>query len=361
MNNNRYRVLVNGVCTSDLPSDAAVLTVTGTASITTQPANDAGCSGSDVSFTVQATNAISYQWQVSTDGGTTWTNITGATSATYTAAGVNDTDNNNQYRVIIDGGCNSVTSAAAVLTVHPLPVVSASGPTTAVCSGSAVTLTGNGANTYTWNNGVTNGVAFNISSTTTYTVTGTDANGCTSTGDITVTVNPVPTVVISTANTSVEEGSSTTLTATATPAATTFTWFKNGGVVPGATGNTLVVNSDEVGTYTATADVNDCTGTSNTLIITLAEPNFSFITPNPNNGVFQVRVRNASGSTPVQRLVAVYDAKGSRVYAKYYTSNPGTAVDVMQVDMRNVAAGNYMLVLTEDGKFVRSAQVHVNR
>jgi hypothetical protein len=361
MNNNRYRVLVNGVCTSDLPSDAAVLTVTGTASITTQPANDAGCNGSDVSFTVQATNAISYQWQVSTDGGTTWTNITGATSATYTAAGVNDTDNNNQYRVIIDGGCNSVTSAAAVLTVHPLPVVSASGPTTAVCSGSAVTLTGNGANTYTWNNGVTNGVAFNISSTTTYTVTGTDANGCTSTGDITVTVNPVPTVVISTANTSVEEGSSTTLTATATPAATTFTWFKNGGVVPGATGNTLVVNSDEVGTYTATADVNDCTGTSNTLIITLAEPNFSFITPNPNNGVFQVRVRNASGSTPVQRLVAVYDAKGSRVYAKYYTSNPGTAVDVMQVDMRNVAAGNYMLVLTEDGKFVRSAQVHVNR
>ncbi|HML57881.1 MAG TPA: T9SS type A sorting domain-containing protein [Ferruginibacter sp.] len=85
------------------------------------------------------------------------------------------------------------------------------------------------------------------------------------------------------------------------------------------------------------------------------------MTPNPNNGVFQVRVRNASGSAPVQRLVAVYDAKGSRVYAKYYTSNPGTAVDVMQVDMRNVAAGNYMLVLTEDGKFVRSAQVHVNR
>lgn len=361
MNNNRYRVLVNGVCTSDLPSDAAVLTVTGTASITTQPANDAGCSGSDVSFTVQATNAISYQWQVSTDGGTTWTNITGATSATYTTAGVNDTDNNNQYRVVIDGACNSVTSTAAVLTVHPLPVVTASGPTAAVCSGSAVTLTGNGANTYTWNNGVTNGVAFNISSTTTYTVTGTDANGCTSTDDITVTVNPVPTVVISTANTSVEEGSSTTLTATATPAATTFTWFKNGGVVPGATGNTLVVSSDEVGTYTATADVNDCTGTSNTLIITLAEPNFSFITPNPNNGVFQVRVRNASGSAPVQRLVAVYDAKGSRVYAKYYTSNPGTAVDVMQVDMRNVAAGNYMLVLTEDGKFVRSAQVHVNR
>ncbi|HRN80353.1 MAG TPA: M36 family metallopeptidase [Ferruginibacter sp.] len=361
MNNNRYRVLVNGVCTTNLPSDAAVLTVTGTAAVTTQPSNNAGCSGSDVDFSVQATNALSYQWQVSTDGGTTWTDVTGATSATYSATGVDVNDNNNQYRVVINGACNTVTSNAATLTVNPLPVVTANGPATAVCSGSAVTLSGNGASTYTWNNGVTNGIAFNINNTTTYTVTGTDANGCTSSDNITVTVNPVPNVVINTTNTSVEEGSTTTLTASATPATTTFTWLKNGGVVPGETGNTLVVSSDEVGTYTATAEVNGCTGTSNTLIITLAEPNFSFITPNPNNGVFQVRVRNTAGNTPAQRLVAVYDAKGSRVYAKYYTSNPGTSVEVMQVDMRNVAAGNYMLVLMEDGKFIRSAQVHVNR
>ncbi len=39
---------------------------------------------------------------------------------------------------------------------------------------------------YTWDNSVTNGVAFNPSSTNTYTVTGTDGNGCFATDNVTV-------------------------------------------------------------------------------------------------------------------------------------------------------------------------------
>ena len=72
-----------------------------------------------------------------------------------------------------------------------------------MCPGAAVTLTGAGANTYSWNNGVSNAVAFVPSTTTTYTVTGTDGNGCTSTDQVLVTINTVP-----------------SLTATATPAST---------------------------------------------------------------------------------------------------------------------------------------------
>ncbi|HIP37039.1 MAG TPA: T9SS type B sorting domain-containing protein, partial [Crocinitomix sp.] len=72
--------------------------------------------------------------------------------------------------------------------------VTANATTTTLCAGQSVTLTGSGATTYTWDNGVTNGVAFTPATTATYTVTGTDANGCTNTDQVTVTVNPLPVI-----------------------------------------------------------------------------------------------------------------------------------------------------------------------
>ena len=48
-----------------------------------------------------------------------------------------------------------------------------------VCIGDSLVLSANGANSYTWNNGVTNLVSFVPSSTTYYVVEGIDGNGCT--------------------------------------------------------------------------------------------------------------------------------------------------------------------------------------
>lgn len=85
------------------------------------------------------------------------------------------------------------------LTINPLPVVD--GNDASICAGGSVTLNGTGANTYTWNNGVTNGVAFNPAATNTYTVTGTiTATGCASTGTATVTVTPLDNPSFTTAN-----------------------------------------------------------------------------------------------------------------------------------------------------------------
>lgn len=76
------------------------------------------------------------------------------------------------------------------ITINPLPIVDGNDET--VCAGTSVTLNGTGADTYTWNNGVTNGVPFTPSATTTYTVTGTiTATGCTNTGTAVVTVTPL--------------------------------------------------------------------------------------------------------------------------------------------------------------------------
>ena len=75
-----------------------------------------------------------------------------------------------------------------VITVNSNPTVIAGSDQT-ICAGESVTLTGSGATSYSWDNGITDNTAFVPSSTTTYTVTGTNANNCTATDDVVLTVN----------------------------------------------------------------------------------------------------------------------------------------------------------------------------
>lgn len=79
------------------------------------------------------------------------------------------------------------------ITVYPLPLIDA-GDDQGICEGSSVTLTGSGSAAYSWNNGILDGIPFIPASTTTYTLTGTSAEGCVNTDQVLVTVNPIPTV-----------------------------------------------------------------------------------------------------------------------------------------------------------------------
>jgi gliding motility-associated-like protein len=78
------------------------------------------------------------------------------------------------------------------ITVHDLPNVIANADDDEVCLGESITLTGSGATAYVWDGGVTDAVTFSPLVTTTYTVTGTDVNGCTNSDAINITVNPIP-------------------------------------------------------------------------------------------------------------------------------------------------------------------------
>ncbi len=84
-------------------------------------------------------------------------------------------------------GCVNADTIS-ITSVLSLPAVTATASDDTVCVGDPLTLTGGGANTYTWNNGVTDGVPFNPAVTQEYIVTGTDLNGCSNNDSVTVVV-----------------------------------------------------------------------------------------------------------------------------------------------------------------------------
>ena len=73
-------------------------------------------------FTVEATGSdLSYQWQQSTDKGSSWTNIARATSDTYTTGKTTMDMSGTQYRCVVSNSAGSVISDAATLTVTAPP------------------------------------------------------------------------------------------------------------------------------------------------------------------------------------------------------------------------------------------------
>ena len=92
------------------------------AAITTQPADQSAVAGATALFSVTATDATGYQWQRSTDGGITFSNLSGATSAAYTTSALAPGDSGTRYRVVVSGASNSVTSSAAQLTVTSVSI-----------------------------------------------------------------------------------------------------------------------------------------------------------------------------------------------------------------------------------------------
>lgn len=121
----RYRVRVSNAAGA-VTSAAAVLTVAAVAqapSITAQPANKSVTAPTGVSFSVGATGAPSpkYQWQVSTDGGATYTAIAGATRASYSLTTTTTADSGKRFRVRVANPAGTVFSRAAALTVQPSP------------------------------------------------------------------------------------------------------------------------------------------------------------------------------------------------------------------------------------------------
>jgi len=140
-------------------------------------------------------------------GGSSYTSATLCSNVTHTQ-GYNSGDGQLIITYNTVNTCN-VTMPDTVV-VNPLPVITVHASLNPVQYGAQETLTAAGAVTYVWNNGIQNGVAFTADSSATYTVTGTDANGCTGADTVKLFVGSTP-YITSFNPTTASSGSSVTI------------------------------------------------------------------------------------------------------------------------------------------------------
>jgi hypothetical protein len=100
-------------------TQAFTLTVNFAPSVTTQPSSTTATAGSTATFTAAASGnpAPTVQWQVSTNGGAAFANISGATSNTLTLTGVTASMSGYEYRAVFTNSAGSATTSSATLTV----------------------------------------------------------------------------------------------------------------------------------------------------------------------------------------------------------------------------------------------------
>jgi hypothetical protein len=199
------------------------------------------CAGESV--VLAATGATTLNWNNGVQNNVAFTP---SQTATYTVTASNG------------GSCSS--SASVTVTVNqtaPTPVITAS--STAVCAGESVTLSAAGPSSINWNNGVVNGVSFTPTQTTTYVVTGSQGNECTSTNSIQIVVNAAPNAPqVLASSEEICSGTGVTLLALGN---NTLTW--NNGVE-----NNVEFFPTETATYTVTAtNAGNCTATTSVTIV----------------------------------------------------------------------------------------------
>jgi gliding motility-associated-like protein len=242
----------SGACTG---TTTAVVTVNPMPTVTVN--SPSICIGA--STTLNAAGATTYSWSPATGlSATTGASVTAnpTVTTTYTVTGTST-------------GCTS--TATSILTINPLPVITANAAT--ICGGGSATITAGGASTYAWSPGTglsaTTGasVTANPATTTQYTITGTDANGCVNSDTTTVTVVSNPTVTVNTATICLGQQ---TATLTAAGAAT-YVWSPPTGL-SSTTGATVNATPAGTTTYTVTGTAGTCTATATTIVTVNALP-----------------------------------------------------------------------------------------
>ena len=269
----RFRATAANTVSPDAVSNAGILNVQWLA-IATQPAdqNVTAGSGATLSISPDANPAATFQWQSSPDG-TTWTNVPGATSASYDIPATSASDSGTRYRCVLSNATGSINSRAAMLTVFAAPAISSlMAATSPLTAGNGTTLTAAfSGGTGTLDHGlgaVTSGVAVstgNLAATTTFTLTVINAAGTSVTQTVTVTVVAAPTIASFTAAKSpITTGTGTTLTGLFSGGIGTVS-NGIGAVTPGVAAATGNLTADS--TYTLT--VTNAAGTSVTQNVTV--------------------------------------------------------------------------------------------
>lgn len=258
-------------------------------SISSIPANATICSGDNFIFTASGSSA--YSWSPS---------ITNGIASTAQVSDI--------YTVLATDANGCTTTATKLLNVEPplvisIDVVPFNG---IVCAGSPIKLTAAGGISYSWSPNIQNGVNFNPTVSGIYTVTVTNALGCTATSTVLVTVDVAPTLSVSTlpANATVCANTPITLTASG---AQNYTWSP-------AIQNGVAFNPTASGVYTVVGvSSTGCSASTTRTITVLLAPNVN-IASLPSSGTI------CSGSN------AILVASGASTYTYSPTYTNATSV-----------------------------------
>jgi hypothetical protein len=278
------------------------------------------------------------------------------------------------YTVTGLGACGNVVKTAniAINTISVAPTgATASNPS--ICGNSGTTnlsvvggTLGTGAS-FKWYTGSCGGTPVGtgatlsnvfVNQTTTFYVRAEGPCNSTVCASVTVNVNPVPQVILTAANGSVNPVATnpsavTSISTTVSPVGSyNYAWTLNGAPLslPANTSSITPANGlfNGFGTYqvTVTNIVSGCTATSNTIAVSdiAAQRDKLFIYPNPSNGVVYVSYYSSTPAAQA-RIINLYDGKGARLSSQAYTTTG--AYGQMKLDLSGLVSGVYMVELTD--------------
>lgn len=218
------------------------------------------CQGTSTVLT--ANGATTYSWDNGLGSGTTQT-VSPTSTTTYEVTGSSN-------------GCSA--TANIEISVIPAPSVSLTATSTEICLGESVTLTGSGANTYEWDNGLGSGSTHVVTptETTIYNVEGSNGGTCDGLASITIKVEDVPSVSIEASSSIICDGESVDLVASG---ANVYAWSP-GSTLNSTSGEIVTATPSVTTTYILTG-VNDCgTDTESVTITVNPSPSTPVITQN---------------------------------------------------------------------------------
>lgn len=241
---------VTGVTNGCTATKSITVVVNNPPALTITPNPATVCSGN--STTVTASGASTYTWNP---------------GAINSAAAVVSPTSNTTYTVTGTSAAGCVNSKTVSIVVNPSPAVTAIASPTFICSGNSATLSASGASSYTWNPGAQTGTSIVVSpnTSTTYTVSGSNAFGCTTATTVSLNVGSTPTLTVVASPTALCRGSSATITASG---AASYTWFPGGSSTA-----SIVVSPTSTTVYTVSGASGNCNSNKTFTLTVLPRPN----------------------------------------------------------------------------------------
>lgn len=307
---------VNNVCGNALSGTASVTPTGGTATYT-------------------------YSWNM----GNTTTSVSGLAAGNYIVSAVDSK------------GCTAIDTA--IIGSYPAPVAAISG-NTSFCTGNTVQLTGSGGTSYSWNNGATT-ASISSSSSSSYTLVVTDANGCMDTAFVQTTALPVPTVAISGIQ-AITAGDSTVLTASGGPP---YLWSN------GSTDSSIIVSPESSQQYCVTVtNAFNCTHQTCVTVtvepLTCPEPYLpNAFSPNGDGDNDSLQIYTENMDCVEDLYMVIFDRWGEKLFHtrdKYFRWDGSGAAGLIKGPEHDIVLSYFLRIgLTNGEKILKRGNVTVLR